>query len=126
MAPNFYSSPHSLSAGECLDPELLQETQTYLQRRFRRQAHADVTAESWERFYQICDSLIRCYARAFNVPRADLTDLVQEVWTELVKTLRDFHYDRQRGRFSSWLYRVVQSKAIDLLRGRTPGTRPYG
>jgi RNA polymerase sigma-70 factor (ECF subfamily) len=119
VAPQLYSSPHSLSAGECLDPELLQETQAYLQCRFRRQAHADVSIKSWERFYGICDSLIRCYARAFNVPRADLKDLVQEVWTELLKSLRYFSYDRERGRFSSWLYRVVQSKAIDLLRRRT-------
>jgi RNA polymerase sigma-70 factor (ECF subfamily) len=55
----------------------------------------------------------------FHAPEADLTDFLQEVWTELIKTLRSFRYDRERGRFSSWLYRVVRSKAIDLLRRRT-------
>jgi RNA polymerase sigma-70 factor (ECF subfamily) len=108
-----------LSAREDVDLQLLHDTQTYLRCRFQRQAHARVYVESWERFYRICDPLLRRYARAVHVPRADLTDFIQEIWTELVKTLRDFPYDRQRGRFSSWLYRVVHCKAIDWLRRRT-------
>src|SRR5262245_33546810 len=113
MAP--YCSPTSsgcLSAREDLDLELLQNTQTYLECRFRRQAPSGPAVEAWERFYRIVDPLLRRYARAFHVPRADLADFVQEIWTELVKTLRDFPYDHQRGRFSSWLYRVVHCKTI--------------
>ena len=110
---------HPLSAHGDIDVQLLQETRTYLECRFRRQAHAGVSVESWERFYRTCDPLLRRYARAFHVPRAELKDFVQEVWTELVKTLREFPYDHQRGRFSSWLYQVVHCKAIDLLRRRT-------
>jgi RNA polymerase sigma-70 factor (ECF subfamily) len=119
MAPHFSPGSGCLSAREDVDLQLLHDTQTYLRCRFRREAHPRVCVESWERFYRICDPLLRRYARAFQVPRADLTDFVQEVWTELVKTLRDFPYDRQRGRFSSWLYRVVHCKAIDWLRRRT-------
>ena len=119
MAPHFSPGSGCLSAREDVDLQLLHDTQTYLKCRFRRQAHARVGVESWERFYRICDPLLHRYACAFHVPRADLTDFLQEVWTELVKTLRDFPYDRQRGRFSSWLYRVVHCKAIDWLRRRT-------
>src|SRR5262249_31765134 len=119
MAPHCSPGSGCLSAREDLDPQLLQDTQTYLASRFRRQAQAAVFVESWEQFYEICDPLLRRYALGFHVPRADLTDFVQEVWTELVKTLREFPYDRQRGRFSSWLYRVVHCKAIDWLRRRT-------
>jgi RNA polymerase sigma factor (sigma-70 family) len=109
----------AVSAGEDLDVELLKNTQTYLECRFRRQAPSGVSIEAWEQFYRICDPLLQRYARVFHVPETDLTDFLQEVWTELIKTLRSFHYDRARGRFSSWLYRVVRSKAIDLLRRRT-------
>ena len=119
MAPHFSPGSGCLSSREDLDLQLLQDTRTYLECRLRRQAPTSVSVEAWERFYGICDPLLRRYALAFHVPVADLRDFVQEVWTELVKTLRDFPYDHQRGRFSSWLYKVVRCKAIDLLRRRS-------
>jgi RNA polymerase sigma-70 factor (ECF subfamily) len=118
LAPRGSPGSGCLSAREDLNLQLLQHTQKYLECRFRRQAQVSIFIESWEQFYRICGPLLRHYALACHVPRAELEDFVQEVWTELVKSLRDFHYDRQRGRFTSWLYRVVQSKAIDLLRRR--------
>ena len=52
------------------------------------------------------------------MPTADLDDCVQEVWAELVTLVRGRRYDPQRGRFRTWLYTIVHSKATDLLRRR--------
>jgi hypothetical protein len=70
MAPH-YPGSGCLSAREDLDVQLLHDTQTYLECRFRRQAFSGLCVESWERFYRICDPLVRRYARAFHVMAAN-------------------------------------------------------
>jgi RNA polymerase sigma factor (sigma-70 family) len=45
-----------------------------------------------------------------------LSDCLQEVWLALIMSLRVFRYDPKRGRFHSWLFALVHSKAIDLAR----------
>jgi RNA polymerase sigma factor (sigma-70 family) len=52
------------------------------------------------------------------MPKTDLDDCVQEVWAELVTLLRVLRYDPRRGRFRTWLYTIVHSRATDLLRRR--------
>jgi RNA polymerase sigma-70 factor (ECF subfamily) len=97
---------------------MLQETQAYLECRFCHGTPHASWVEAWERFFQACDPLVRRFARACRVPRADLDDCVQEVWAELVRRLRSLRYDPRRGRFRTWLYTIVHSKATDLLRRR--------
>jgi RNA polymerase sigma factor (sigma-70 family) len=41
---------------------------------------------------------------------------VQNVWAEIISVLPEFEYDPRRGRFSTWLYTLVRSKATDLMR----------
>ena len=72
--------------------------------------------QAWEQFYNACDPVIRKFARKVAPRQIDLDDCVQDVWADLVKNLRDFKLDRSRGKFTSWLYTVVRSKATNQLR----------
>ena len=49
----------------------------------------------------------------------DVDDCRQDVWADLLRTLPGFSVDASRGRFSTWLYTVVRSKATDILRKRS-------
>jgi RNA polymerase sigma factor (sigma-70 family) len=49
----------------------------------------------------------------------DVDDCAQEAWVDLLKTLPAFELDDSRGRFTSWLYSIVRSKAADQVRRRS-------
>jgi RNA polymerase sigma factor (sigma-70 family) len=118
MRPHLSPGSVSPSGTDDMDLQLLQDTQAYLECRFRGQAPRVRWSKAWERFYRKYSPLIRHFAHACRVPKADLDDCVQEVWTDLVESLRGFNYDPRRGQFRSWLYTVVHSKVTDLVRYR--------
>lgn len=118
MPANGSPTPGISSKGD-IDQELFLNAQAYLARRSQHLAPSSHLVEAWEQFYRICSSLIRRFAVACRVPRASLDDCVQQVWTELVSKLSQFRYDPRRCQFRSWLYLLVHSKAIDLIRTRT-------
>ena len=94
----------------------LQAAQVYLEQRLA--SGQELPADGWQRFYAIYEPLIRRFAGRCHVSADELDDCVQEVLQTIVVTLRDFKYDRRRGSFRGWLYRVVRSRATDLLRRR--------
>src|SRR6266704_4604728 len=96
--------------GDEIDVGLLKHAQEYLDHLRRRLTPDGPRARAWERFYGTCGPLICRYALACHVPRGELVDCVQQVWTELLIALPDFRYVPRRGRFSSWLYVLVHSK----------------
>jgi RNA polymerase sigma factor (sigma-70 family) len=75
--------------------------------------------EAWDRFHRLYSPLLHRFALACGVSPADLDDCLQEVWADLVGTIWNLHYDPRRGRFQSWLYVLVHSKATDLVRRRS-------
>ncbi len=101
-----------------IDLELIQQTQAYLEC-LSRQQQPDLNLRlAWERFYDLYHPLLRRFALASHLARADVHDCVQDVWKEIVRSLPTFAYDPRRGRFRTWLYSLVRCKAIDLLRRR--------
>lgn len=76
----------------------------------------ETTRVEWERFYRHCDATIRRFAGTFRGRGVDVDDCTQEVWADLIRSLPHFKLDSPRGRFDSWLYTIVRSKATDILR----------
>lgn len=68
---------------------------------------SDSTA--WREFESRYGELIVRYARARGLSFADALDVRQIVLLRLSRSLRGFHYDRERGRFRSYLGAVVRS-----------------
>ena len=71
---------------------------------------------AWEAFFPACDKLVRQYSNRFQPRGVDADDCAQETWSQLLRTLPNFHLERGRGQFNSWLFAVVRSKANDILR----------
>jgi RNA polymerase sigma-70 factor (ECF subfamily) len=70
---------------------------------------------AWAEFYDQYNPIQRRWSGRFS-PDADTTDeLCQRIWMELMARMQTFRYDPSRG-FRKWLWRLVRSRAIDLLR----------
>jgi RNA polymerase sigma factor (sigma-70 family) len=63
--------------------------------------------ESWSVFFESYWALIYGTARHAGLCEPEAEDVVQETVIKLMRDLRQFKYDRQRGSFKSWLLQRV-------------------
>jgi RNA polymerase sigma-70 factor (ECF subfamily) len=68
-------------------------------------------ARTWELFVQRHSGVIYAWCRQWHLQDADAQDVTQNVFAGLLAGLKTF--DRSKGRFRTWLYRVVRSRIID-------------
>lgn len=73
-------------------------------------------AVSWHEFVAIYEPLIFSYARGRVSDESAARDIVQDVFVALLKALPDFKFDRSRGRFRTWLWRVTHNAVVDRQR----------
>jgi len=99
-----------------IDPNLLAGTQAYLDGLHRCQTPPLRLKNAWDEFYQTYDPVIRRFAVSCGTP--DVEDSVQQVWLAVHTHLRDFRYDPEGARFTTWLYTLVENKVIDHARRR--------
>jgi RNA polymerase sigma factor (sigma-70 family) len=89
------------------------QTQTALLRRLRDPADA----QGWAQFCDLYRPLMLRYARGRGLGEHDAEDLVQDLLViRLRQSLSEFVFDRTRGRFRSWLWRVTANAVRDQLR----------
>ncbi len=72
---------------------------------------------AWAEFENRYRDLVVRYALAQGVQHADADDICQVVMMSLAKALRNFHYSSERGRFRTYLGRVVRN-AVARFRSR--------
>jgi RNA polymerase sigma factor (sigma-70 family) len=75
-------------------------------------------AAAWGEFHRLYAPLLYRYARGRGLSREDAEDVRDECLAVVAHKIADFEYDRQKGGFKSWLYRIASGKVIDLLRKR--------
>jgi RNA polymerase sigma-70 factor (ECF subfamily) len=72
---------------------------------------------AWSRFVELYTPLLFYWARRRGLQAGDAADLVQEVLTNLVRTLPEFEYRPQQS-FRNWLRTMTHRKFIDRVRKR--------
>jgi RNA polymerase sigma-70 factor (ECF subfamily) len=70
---------------------------------------------AWDRMVELYTPLFYYWAKRLGVPESDVADLVQDVFTLLVKELPVFTYAPSR-RFRAWLWTVFRNKWRERLR----------
>lgn len=70
-----------------------------------------------ERFYRTYRPLVLLHGRDCGISGADLDDLVQIVMAEFFRN-EGFVYDASKGRFRSFLRRIIHARSMDMLRLR--------
>jgi RNA polymerase sigma-70 factor (ECF subfamily) len=75
---------------------------------------------AWVEFHGLYAPLLLRYARALELPHDDAEEVRDACLALLVSRMKSFEYRPERGRFKSWLWRIVHDKVVDLQRRRTP------
>lgn len=70
-------------------------------------------AAAWSRFESTYGDLIVGFCRRRGMQATDADDVRQEVLLKLMKSLKNFEYSRERGRFRDYLFRVTRSVLAD-------------
>jgi len=74
--------------------------------------------ESWREFFETYWKLIYNNARRAGLSDNEAQDVVQETMISLMNHIGEFHVDRTRGSFKSWLWHLTRSKIVDQIRRR--------
>jgi RNA polymerase sigma-70 factor (ECF subfamily) len=105
-------TPHAVSAS---DPS---EEARLLQRVRDR-----TDAGAWAEFVEAYQPMIRAFVRRHGAATDDVPDIVQDVFVRLIPTLARFRFDPSRGRFRTWLWRVVGNIVVNWNRKRNSRAR---
>ncbi len=74
--------------------------------------------EAWTQFHDLYAPLIYRYARRRGLPREDAEDVRDQCLEVVARKIADFEYEKAKGGFKNWLYRIASGKVIDLMRKR--------
>ena len=80
-------------------------------------AVADTENEAaWQRLFDLYAGFIFSIARSKGLKPEDADDIVQVVFADLARNLPTFKYDREKGRFRSYLTGLVNWRVVDRLK----------
>lgn len=79
--------------------------------------------DQWREFVRIYSPLIARTVRVRGISGSDLDDITQEVLIKMLRVLPRFLYSRHKGKFRTWLRRVVTNAIIDHRRARRMDSR---
>jgi RNA polymerase sigma-70 factor (ECF subfamily) len=100
-------------------PELLQQAKTFLASAIQERGQPPPgDQQDWEEFFDLYNGILTRFAGKLGFRPGEIDDLLQEVWTDVVRLLPTFEYDPAKGGFRRWLYRIMRSKAADIGRRR--------
>lgn len=72
--------------------------------------------ESWRVFFDLYWRMLYNVARRSGLNETDAQDVVQETVVAVARQMPQFHYDRAKGTFKHWLFRIVRRRVADHLR----------
>lgn len=73
---------------------------------------------AWTEFHAIYAPLLYRYARGRGLSESDAEEIRDQVLEVVVRRMPEFEYDRKRGRFKAWLYRIASGRIVDAHRRR--------
>ncbi len=89
----------------------MESTRSSLLRRVRDQADS----ASWDEFVGLYRPILIKYVGSRGLAAHDVDDVVQVIFEKLWQQLPNFELQRQRGRFRTWLWRVMHNAVVDWL-----------
>jgi RNA polymerase sigma factor (sigma-70 family) len=81
---------------------------------------------SWQTFVDVYSPLIYRHARSRGLQDADAAEVTQEVLFQVSRSVQNFEYSPERGRFRDWLGTVAENKIRSLLMRRTGAVQGRG
>ena len=84
---------------------------------------------AWEDFFRLYAPLLERYARSHGLGPVDAEDVRDQCLAVVASKMPDFEYERAKGGFKGWLFRIARGKVVDHLRrarARQAETRELG
>lgn len=81
-----------------------------------------VEPTSWREFFDRYAPAIHNVAIHSGVQPSDAEDIVQRVMISIAKSIGNFRYDRDRGKFRTWVKRITRNAIIDQHRAKPKNT----
>jgi RNA polymerase sigma-70 factor, ECF subfamily len=78
--------------------------------------------QGWQEFYERYAPAVYRVARLRGLDADDAEDVLQQVMLSISGHIASFRYDRDRGRFRTWVRRITENQIINLGRRRRPPT----
>ncbi len=79
-------------------------------------------AQGWTRFYRTYAPMIERFALKSRLSPTESQDVVQNTMIQVAKTIPEFEYDRDKGKFKSWLFKCARWRIADIQRARPKHT----
>ncbi len=76
--------------------------------------------EAWRRFLEIYAPLLESYGRAHGLSASDVEEVRDQCLELVARRMPGFEYERARGGFKGWLYRIAKGRIVDMLRRPVP------
>jgi RNA polymerase sigma factor (sigma-70 family) len=72
--------------------------------------------DGWSRFYELYEDFIYSAAKGAGLSHEESKDVVQEAMITIRNYINNFVPDESRGRFRTWLRKIIQSRIADQYR----------
>ena len=72
--------------------------------------------QAWQEFFDVYWTLLFNFARRAGLNEPDAEEVVMDTVETVARKIEDFEYNRQTGRFKSWLLTIVRFKLGDRFR----------
>jgi len=72
-------------------------------------------SEAWSTFVETYTPLVYTYCRRRGLQPSDVADVTQEVMAQVLRSIPDFTYQPERGRFRDWLGTITRTKLLRFL-----------
>jgi RNA polymerase sigma-70 factor (ECF subfamily) len=72
-------------------------------------------ADAWRIFVETYTPLVYAYCRRRGLQASDVADVTQDVMAQVLRSISDFSYAPERGRFRDWLGAVTRTKLLRFL-----------
>ena len=71
---------------------------------------------AWDEFFRIYAPLLERFARGHGLSAGDAEEVRDQCLEVVARKMPAFEYERARGGFKGWLYRIAHGKVVDHLR----------
>ena len=83
-------------------------------------------SEAWDQLVELYAPLVVFWCRRMNVREQDITDLIQDVFCSLARSIGDFQKQKPGDTFRGWLRTITRNKVYDHFRRSQREPKPVG
>ena len=82
--------------------------------------------DAWDEFLDIYTPVVRTYSFQRSLQEADVNDVVQDVMSSVVKSIRAFDYDPAKGRFRAWFGTLTANRIKTFINRKSRNAETLG